>query len=139
MKTPSPILQYFIFSVIVRICSHTSYLFGFSDIFALNQQLTYSTHPVYYGGPQVPTFVQRPGTPQPHRTTISNLKCIVWCHDEKSSVVWLWCRCACAWCSDEVWHLCTTIVYHTRPGRVSFSHFFTVCLVRNRCRPTVCQ
>jgi len=53
-----------------------------------------------YGGPQVPTFVQRPGTPRrhhshtrttplPHHTTFQH---VVWCLREKSSAVSAWCR-----------------------------------------------
>jgi len=33
-------------SVAVRICSRSSYLLSFIDIFAYNQQLTFLTHPV---------------------------------------------------------------------------------------------
>jgi len=41
------IRQCSVFSVDVRICSHSSYLPSFIDIFAENQRLTFLTHPVF--------------------------------------------------------------------------------------------
>ena len=73
-----------------------------------------------YGGPRVPTFVRRPGTPhrhynhttttpQPHRTTFLS-------HHKKSTVMWLWCGCSVvvvsvwyARTSYEGWYLRATI------------------------------
>ena len=40
------IRQYFIFSVAVRICSHSSYLLSFIDIFAKINRILFFTHPV---------------------------------------------------------------------------------------------
>ena len=68
---------------------------------------------VSYGGPQVPTFVQRPGTPpQPHHTTL------VRCHRAKCSVMWLWCLIV-------VWsHQCTVYYFFFR-GAIRRCGLFT--------------
>ena len=78
----------------------------------MNRRLVLRLELHLYGGSQVPTFVQRPGAPRRHHTTLLSRDVTPHC-----SVVWFWCDCGvCVVCrvrNDEVLQ---------RTGLTSLSH-----------------